>query len=114
MESRTAFTVCHVITSLDAGGAETMLAKLLLCSDPERVTASVVSLTPGGDLAPGLPHPAQGRDDGMRNEGLHTVTREQPFHRPSAKARPVRLPYRGGTGAFAISETGVRRVPPQA
>lgn len=42
----------HVITGLQVGGAELALWRLLRATDPERIRASVVSLTPGGDVAP--------------------------------------------------------------
>jgi len=65
--------VTHVITSLDVGGAETMLVKLLSGIDPGRCTSRVVSLLPEGqvggliraldipvrslDMRPGAPDP---------------------------------------------------------
>ncbi|MEY6432696.1 glycosyltransferase [Thioalkalicoccus limnaeus] len=43
--------VLHLITALDTGGAQMMLYKLLSASDPNRVSARVISLVTGGDLA---------------------------------------------------------------
>lgn len=44
--------VVHVITGLQVGGAELALWRLLRATDPDRVSASVISLTRGGDIAP--------------------------------------------------------------
>ena len=46
--------VMHVITSLDVGGAETMLARLVIGDRAGSVSHSVVSLKPGGALRAGL------------------------------------------------------------
>jgi hypothetical protein len=43
--------VAHLITTLDVGGAEVMLAKVLECMDLERYPTLVVSLTGRGPLA---------------------------------------------------------------
>ena len=43
--------VCHVITGLEMGGAETMLAKLCETLPPERVQSTVVALRSKGPLA---------------------------------------------------------------
>jgi glycosyltransferase involved in cell wall biosynthesis len=43
--------VVHLITDLDIGGAEIVLARLLRALDPSRVQNTVVSLTSGGALA---------------------------------------------------------------
>ena len=42
--------VMHVITSLDVGGAETILARLVAADQEGSVTHTVVSLKPGGAL----------------------------------------------------------------
>ena len=52
--SGTPIAVMHVITSLDVGGAETMLARLITGDDAGSVSHSVVSLKPGGALRAGL------------------------------------------------------------
>lgn len=46
--------VCHLITGLDPGGAEITLYRLLRGGNPARVSPSVVSLLPGGALAPAI------------------------------------------------------------
>ena len=48
----TPIEVMHVITSLDVGGAETMLARLVAGDTAGPVSHSVVSLKPGGVLRP--------------------------------------------------------------
>lgn len=48
--------VLHVITGLDVGGAENMLATLLEARRPNAPKASVVSLTPAGPLAARITH----------------------------------------------------------
>jgi glycosyltransferase involved in cell wall biosynthesis len=47
-------TVLHLITDLDTGGAEQMLARLVLRPDPQRHRSIVVSMTGPGTLAPML------------------------------------------------------------
>ncbi|HVX40282.1 MAG TPA: glycosyltransferase [Gemmatimonadaceae bacterium] len=49
--NRDALRVCHVITGLETGGAEMMLAKLCERLDRQRVESSVISLRSGGALA---------------------------------------------------------------
>lgn len=44
--------VCHVITSLETGGAQSMLARLLAAEQAREVESTVVSLLPGGALRP--------------------------------------------------------------
>src|SRR3954468_15763727 len=44
--------VLHLITDLEVGGAELMLTRLLEVGDRSRFNYSVVSLAPGGTLAP--------------------------------------------------------------
>ena len=46
--------VMHVITSLDVGGAETMLARLVIGDSAGSISHRVVSLNPGGALHAGL------------------------------------------------------------
>ena len=46
--------VAHLITSLDSGGAEMMLMKLLGTIDRARFTGCVVSMTNGGSLVPAI------------------------------------------------------------
>jgi glycosyltransferase involved in cell wall biosynthesis len=43
--------VAHLISNLDLGGAETMLAKVVQCSDPRRFSHLVISLTSEGAYA---------------------------------------------------------------
>jgi glycosyltransferase involved in cell wall biosynthesis len=47
-------TVLHLITDLDTGGAEHMLARLVLRLDPRRHRSIVVSMTGAGTLSPAL------------------------------------------------------------
>src|SRR6185437_4287560 len=42
--------VMHLITDLDVGGAETMLARLVAAADRERFRMSIVSLLPPGAI----------------------------------------------------------------
>lgn len=51
---RNGLTVLHVITGLDRGGAETMLAKLVTAADPARCRSIVVSMTDEGSIGAGL------------------------------------------------------------
>jgi glycosyltransferase involved in cell wall biosynthesis len=44
--------VCHIITSLEIGGAQTMLARILEAEEARGVEASVISLIPGGGTRP--------------------------------------------------------------
>jgi len=47
-------TILHLITGLEAGGAEGMLARLATHSDPARFTSIVVSMTDAGTIGPSL------------------------------------------------------------
>ena len=47
-------TILHLITDLDSGGAEQMLARLVLRLDRRRHRSVVVNMTRGGTLAPAL------------------------------------------------------------
>ncbi len=51
MDSRGPVRVTHLITDLDVGGAERMLAKLVAGTDPARVRHAVISLLPPGSTA---------------------------------------------------------------
>jgi glycosyltransferase involved in cell wall biosynthesis len=42
--------ICHFITSLNVGGAETMLTRLITSSDPQRFSHEVITLMDGGPL----------------------------------------------------------------
>src|SRR5688572_27014495 len=48
---RPAIRVVHLITGLDVGGAETMLARLVARLEGNGIENTVVSLAPGGALA---------------------------------------------------------------
>jgi glycosyltransferase involved in cell wall biosynthesis len=66
----TAERVLHVTTTLQTGGAETMLASLVLAKRPEAMPARVVSLLPGGRIyeklrAAGIPVTDLGMTRGM-------------------------------------------------
>ncbi len=74
--------VVHVITGLDTGGAEMMLYKLLRALPSTRITSSVVSLLPGGELAGPI------RDLGI---DVHSLNMRSSFGDPGAAVRLIRL-----------------------
>lgn len=53
-EAREGLAVLHLITGLERGGAETMLAKLVTAADPARCRSIVVSMTDEGSVGAGL------------------------------------------------------------
>lgn len=65
--------VCHVITGLEVGGAETMLAKLCETIDRERVRSTVIALRAGGPLA-----------DRIRAAGVEVIELDMPPGSPRA------------------------------
>ena len=69
--------VMHVITTVDTGGAEMVLLRLLQRNDPERRRLSVVSLRPPGDL----------EDDYRQFAPVHSLDIETPLPSPAAFAR---------------------------
>ena len=44
--------IVHVITSLDTGGAEVMLSKIVESTDTEKFRTTIISLKSGGNLVP--------------------------------------------------------------
>lgn len=67
--------VVHLITSLDVGGAQGMLAKLLERQEPARVHARVVSLVAGGAVA-----------ERLRQRGIEVVSLGMPRGVPDPRA----------------------------
>lgn len=104
--------VCHVITGLETGGAETMLAKLCESLDRRRVRSSVVALRSGGPLAPRI------RGSGV---SLTEVGLDPGVPRPAQVLRLLRIRqvktavlhgwmYHGNLGAMVLR--GFRSSPP--
>lgn len=74
--------VLHVLTSVNAGGPECMLARLLESSPGQRDETAVLTLTPPGPFAERI------RDQGVR---LYTLRMNRNFWSPVAAARLARI-----------------------
>ena len=80
--SRERVRVAHVITDLNVGGAELMLARLVAAMDPRIIESSVISLAPVGPVAESI------RRAGVR---VHEVGFDPGRLQPIKMARLVRL-----------------------
>jgi glycosyltransferase involved in cell wall biosynthesis len=106
--------VCHVITNLDFGGAQAMLAKLLSYRDHSPDFASVLSLMTPGPIAPPIERAGIAIDSLDMPRGKPSIGMAMKLRRRIGKARPRLLQgwmYHGNLAASLAAFARFPRLP---